>query len=165
MSSMRTGCIVRDGRPRTCRPLSLARRRQWPFGRLRVAAVLALALISVVLDDADARSFRVELTHGAVEAEFTPPSRPCGLLKCPLVVLVPGFAVPMAVWNANVSALAAAGFPVLRFDLYGRGRSARPRVDYRPELFAEQVWELVTAPELRRELRPPNRIHMVASSM
>jgi pimeloyl-ACP methyl ester carboxylesterase len=133
-----------------------------------LAVVFAVTLMWVAVNDADGAQYSLQLSHGVVQAELTLSSR-CASPSCPLVVLVPGFAVPMVVWDANVPALVHAGFSVLRFDLYGRGRSARPRVEYRPELFAEQVWELVTAPELKRQLPPkvklPNRFHMVASSM
>lgn len=100
----------------------------------------------------------VHLTHGPVEFELMVRDG-CNPSPCPLVVLIPGFAVPMVVWDANVPALVGAGFSVLRFDLYGRGRSARPRVEYRPELFARQLWELLS------KLRLPPRFHVVASSM
>jgi pimeloyl-ACP methyl ester carboxylesterase len=125
------------------------------FVALVLTLGLALAWPAITGDDADAS---VRLSHGAVHVEVSPASR-CRSEPCPLVVLVPGFAVPMVVWDSTVPALVEAGFTVLRFDLYGRGRSARPRVDYRPELFAEQLWELVT------KLGLPQRFHIVASSM
>lgn len=166
MPAMRTGSIVRyGGLPDGVRRSSSAHRRAWRRRILRVAVVLAAALV-VSVSDAGAAPFSLRLSHGVVQAELTLFSN-CEQRPCPLVVLVPGFAVPMVVWDATVPALVAAGFSVLRFDFYGRGRSARPRVDYGPELFAEQVWELVTKPEL--QLPPkvglPKRFHMVASSM
>ena len=164
---MRTGSIVRHGAlPDGVRQSSFAHQRESRCNVLCIAVVLAATLLWVAVNCAGAAPFSLRLSHGAVQVDLTLSST-CGASPCPLVVLVPGFAVPMVVWDANVSALVGAGFSVLRFDLYGRGRSARPRVDYRPDLFAEQVWELVTAPELELppKVRPPNRFHMVASSM
>jgi len=164
---MRTGSIVRHGGlPDGVRRSSRAHRSEWRHRVRRVAVVLAATLVWVSVSDAGAAPFSLRLSHGVVQADLTLSSS-CSSPPCPLVVLVPGFAVPMVVWDDNVPALVGAGFSVLRFDLYGRGRSARPRVDYRPDLFAEQVWELVTAPklELPPKLRLPNRFHMVASSM
>jgi pimeloyl-ACP methyl ester carboxylesterase len=87
------------------------------------------------------------------------PSSPA-MARCPLVVLVGGFAVPVVVWDHTVPALVESGFTVLRFDLYGRGRSARPDVKaYDVELFADQLWELVSALDL------PRPFHIVGSSM
>lgn len=103
---------------------------------------------------------QVRLRHGPVHFELVAPRghRPD---ECPLVVLVAGYAVPMVVWDATVQALVDQGFSVLRFDFYGRGRSARPRVKYDGGLFAEQIWDLVTEPRLKL----PRRFHIVASSM
>ncbi len=42
------------------------------------------------------------------------------------VVLIHGFSVPSCVWDGTFEHLAQVGFRVLRYDLYGRGRSARP---------------------------------------
>ena len=61
------------------------------------------------------------------------------------VVLVPGFSVPFYVWDPTFAALAAAGFRVLRYDLYGRGYSDRPDVVYDLDLFDRQLQELLEA--------------------
>lgn len=111
------------------------------------------------------RVAEVPLRHGPVRYEFaTPPGGCDGERGCPLVVLVAGYAVPMVLWDETVPALTQAGFAVLRFDLYGRGRSARPRARYTPKFFADQIWELVTAKPLAG-LRLPRRFHVIASSM
>jgi pimeloyl-ACP methyl ester carboxylesterase len=60
------------------------------------------------------------------------------------VVLVHGFSVPSYVYDGTREALAAAGFRVLSFDLYGRGFSDRPDVVYDRDLFADQLDELMT---------------------
>jgi pimeloyl-ACP methyl ester carboxylesterase len=122
-----------------------------------VPLLLAWAGASAALP-VERRVGRVDLTHGPVHFELLRRTD-CDPSPCPLVVLIPGFAVPMVVWDATMPALVEARFSVLRFDLYGRGGSARPRVEYRPVLFARQVWELLVVAD-----RPP-RFHVVASSM
>ncbi len=63
----------------------------------------------------------------------------------PVVVLVHGFSVPSFVWDRTWPALAAAGWRVLRYDLYGRGASAKPLGRYDLRRFVAQLWELVDA--------------------
>jgi pimeloyl-ACP methyl ester carboxylesterase len=59
------------------------------------------------------------------------------------VVLVHGFSVPSYVWDPTFQALAQSGFRVIRFDLYGRGFSDRPRTTYDRALFVGQIAELL----------------------
>jgi pimeloyl-ACP methyl ester carboxylesterase len=61
------------------------------------------------------------------------------------VVLVHGFSVPYFIWDPTFDALTAAGFRVLRYDLYGRGLSDRPDVPYNPDLFDQQLVQLLSA--------------------
>jgi len=74
----------------------------------------------------------------------------------PPVVLVHGFSVPACVWDGTFEHLAQAGFRVLRYDLYGRGRSARPTnpqdCDYGLECYVQQLRALVDAIPLRQPL-------------
>jgi pimeloyl-ACP methyl ester carboxylesterase len=114
-----------------------------------VAIVLALVLIAVPLArsvergplDASARRQApgqfVTLSHGIVHVRIAGPEqgRP--------VILVHGFSVPSYVFDKTTDDLAASGFRVIRFDLYGRGWSDRPDVDYDRELFANQLVELM----------------------
>ena len=60
-----------------------------------------------------------------------------------VVVLAHGFSVPYYIWDSTASALAGAGFRVLRYDTYGRGWSDRPDVAYNDRLFERQVAELL----------------------
>ncbi len=60
------------------------------------------------------------------------------------VVLVHGFSVPAFVWNRTAPALVQAGLRVLRYDLYGRGASAKPLGAYDLRRFVNQLWDLVT---------------------
>jgi pimeloyl-ACP methyl ester carboxylesterase len=61
----------------------------------------------------------------------------------PLVVLVPGATLPLWVWNHLDHRLAAAGFRVLSYDLYGRGYSDRPRARYDEAFHLRQLSELL----------------------
>ncbi len=74
----------------------------------------------------------------------------------PPVVLIHGFSVPACVWDGTFEHLAEAGFRVLRYDLYGRGRSARPEspqdCDYGLECYVRQLHALVEAIPLRQPL-------------
>src|SRR5882762_5619014 len=46
------------------------------------------------------------------------------------------------VWNNTIPFLVSKGYHVLAYDLYGRGYSDRPDVEYTPELLARQASEL-----------------------
>lgn len=116
---------------------------------LAVGALAAAVLVAIPLArnmehgplDADARRQApgqfVTLSHGIVHVRIAGPEqgRP--------VILVHGFSVPSYVFDKTSADLAAAGFKVIRFDLYGRGWSERPKVDYDRRLFADQLLELM----------------------
>lgn len=114
---------------------------------LGTAAVLPFALgdgETLQLDDAargtlhDLRGFSfVQLSDGYTC--YREEGRPDGAA----VVFVHGFSGPMAVWDNTVPALARAGFRTLRYDLYGRGYSDRPRAVYSADLFDRQLSELL----------------------
>jgi pimeloyl-ACP methyl ester carboxylesterase len=59
------------------------------------------------------------------------------------VVLVHGFSVPHFIWDPTFEFLTKSGFRVLRYDLFGRGYSDRPRVRYDIDLFCKQLTELL----------------------
>ncbi len=61
----------------------------------------------------------------------------------PLVVLIHGFSTPSYTWAPTCQALHRAGFSTLRFDLYGRGSSDRPNLDYDIDLFVQQLKQLL----------------------
>jgi pimeloyl-ACP methyl ester carboxylesterase len=75
------------------------------------------------------------------------------------LVLVHGFSVPDYLWDQNFHALVAAGFRVLRYDLYGRGYSDRPDVVYDANLYDRQLVELLSG----LKIRPP--VDLVGASM
>jgi pimeloyl-ACP methyl ester carboxylesterase len=85
---------------------------------------------------------KIELSNGIVHYRLMGPS------DAPLVLLVHGFSVPSYEWEPTAEALEDAGYRVLSCDLYGRGYSARPAVEYDLDLFVSQLEELTTALEL-----------------
>jgi pimeloyl-ACP methyl ester carboxylesterase len=123
--------------------------------RVQVAALLIvvaglLLLVAYVASnretqvlDASAREAAggqyVVLSAGVTHYEFS------GDSGKPVVVLVHGGTIPMWIWDPQVPALTGAGFRVLRYDLYGRGTSDRPEVEYDRQLFGAQLLDLLDA--------------------
>lgn len=81
----------------------------------------------------------IDLADGAVSYRWHGPE------EGPVVVLVHGFQYYSMWWDPNVEALAAAGFRVLRYDLYGRGYSDRPALRYDVDLYDRQLVGLLDA--------------------
>jgi pimeloyl-ACP methyl ester carboxylesterase len=69
--------------------------------------------------------------------------------KNPVVVLVGDHLLSAATWENTFRALKSAKLPVLRYDAYGAGLSARPEKEYTTEFLAEQLDALLAkiAPE------------------
>ena len=123
---------------------------------LLTAAYLLFRTERKDLDDearASAPGQFIQLSHGQVHYELG------GSPADPLVVLVHGFSTPSYIWDPTYQALIDAGFRVLRFDLYGRGYSDRPELDYNLDLFVNQLDELLD----KLEITQP--IHLVGLSM
>ena len=59
------------------------------------------------------------------------------------VVLVHGFSVPYFIWDPTFDFLTKSGFRVLRYDLFGRGYSDKPKARYDIDLFCKQLRELL----------------------
>lgn len=59
------------------------------------------------------------------------------------IVLAHGFSVPYYIWDSTATALAAAGYRVVRYDAFGRGYSDRPKVVYSDQLYERQLGELL----------------------
>jgi pimeloyl-ACP methyl ester carboxylesterase len=59
------------------------------------------------------------------------------------VVLVHGFSVPYYIWDSTSAGLTRAGYRVLRYDMFGRGYSDRPAVDYDAALYDDQLRSLL----------------------
>ena len=81
-----------------------------------------------------------------------------GVPDAPLVVLVHGFSVPYYIYDPTVPDLAAVGFSTLRYDLYGRGYSDRPEVDYTLDLYITQLTQLLDQLQVNR------KVHIVGLS-
>ncbi len=100
--------------------------------------------------DADARAGApgqfIELSDGVTHYELAGPA------DGPVVILVHGFSVPYYIWDTTFAALTESGRRVLRYDLYGRGYSDRPRIRYDGALFERQIVELIEALELSQPL-------------
>jgi pimeloyl-ACP methyl ester carboxylesterase len=79
----------------------------------------------------------VRLTDGYTHYDIGGP--PAGRL----VVLAAGFSVPYYIWDPTFTALAEAGFRVLRYDYYGRGFSDRPDGPYTQAFYVRQLAELL----------------------
>ena len=88
----------------------------------------------------------VQLSNGVTHYQLN------GREDAPTVVLVHGFSVPYYVWDPTFDALIDAGFRVLRYDLYGRGYSDRPDVEYNLDLFTEQLEQLLSALNIDKPL-------------
>ena len=89
----------------------------------------------------------VELTDGVVHYEIS------GKEDGPWVVLVHGLITHMFAWEPLSRDLVEAGFRVLRFDLFGRGFSDRPDVDYTQDLFGRQLRGLLQALDIEGPIR------------
>jgi pimeloyl-ACP methyl ester carboxylesterase len=68
----------------------------------------------------------------------------------PVVVLVHGLTTPKFVWDEHMDPLVAAGYRVLRFDLFGRGFSERPEASYDTAFYDRQLGDLLERLELTR---------------
>jgi len=69
-----------------------------------------------------------------------------------VVVLVHGFSVPYFIYDPTFKFLTQAGYRVLRYDLFGRGFSDRPRTRYNLDLFVKQLIDLLDALHITRSL-------------
>jgi pimeloyl-ACP methyl ester carboxylesterase len=80
----------------------------------------------------------IQLPHGVTHYQIA------GAADARTVVLVHGFSVPYFIWDQAYDPLVQAGFRVLRYDLYGRGFSDRPNVEYDADLFDAQLLDLLS---------------------
>jgi pimeloyl-ACP methyl ester carboxylesterase len=85
----------------------------------------------------------VKLSDGLVHYQLI------GSAEATAVVLVPGATLPFFVWDPIIDPLLAAGFRVLRFDLFGRGFSDRPNLRNDPAFFNKQIKELLNALQIK----------------
>ena len=76
----------------------------------------------------------------------------------PRVVLIHGMTAPLHVWDPTVKALNEAGFQTLRYDLFGRGDSDRPKKAYTLDLLYRQLTELL------EKQKTESPLHLIAFS-
>lgn len=79
----------------------------------------------------------IELPHGMVHYKML------GSDTAKTVLLVHGFSVPMYIFDSTFMALSNEGYRVISFDLYGRGYSDRPELDYNKEFFTQHIFDLL----------------------
>jgi pimeloyl-ACP methyl ester carboxylesterase len=82
-----------------------------------------------------------------------------GPLSGPPVVFINGFSIPVYLWEHTFLPLAEAGMRVMRFDLFGRGFSDRPNINYGPDLYDRQLLNLLQI------LNFKTPINLIGSSM
>ena len=124
--------------------------RKLPKTTGTLALLMVLLAVAYLIRDAEKASLTPEV-RAALPGQFV--DLPAGVVHyqiggpedAPVVVLVHGFSVPYYVWDPTFEALTAAGFRVLRYDLYGRGYSDRPEVEYNLDLFTGQLEVLLIA--------------------
>jgi len=85
----------------------------------------------------------IKLSDGYVHFELSGPE------KGSLVILIHGITSHYFLWDDLSQGLIKEGFRVLRYDLYGRGFSDRPDVNYNEQLFVRQLLELLSALKIK----------------
>jgi len=84
----------------------------------------------------------VHLPEGFVHYEIGGPE------NTQVIVLIHGFSIPYYVWDPIFEALKISGFRVLRYDLFGRGYSDRPKAKYERKFFVQQLDDLLNGLEI-----------------
>lgn len=82
------------------------------------------------------------LTDGVTYYEESPGTKP--------VILIHGFSMPNFIWDPTFAALSGAGFRTIRYDLFGRGFSDRPRLRYDKGFFVRQLADLMDALSIQK---------------
>ncbi len=90
----------------------------------------------------------IEISNGVVHYEIAGPENGTK------VTFIHGMATSMFAWDHNYEALAQRGFRVLRYDLFGRGFSDRPKTIYDLELYIRQLRELLSIFNLAQKVNP-----------
>jgi pimeloyl-ACP methyl ester carboxylesterase len=103
---------------------------------------------SIDLDDPTRKSVKsgsfIKLRDGCTHYELK------GISTELPVVFVHGFSVPYFIWDPTFEALTSQGFSVLRYDLFGRGYSDRPRLKNDMNLFLRQLGDLLDGLKLSK---------------
>ncbi len=88
----------------------------------------------------------IQLSDGVCHYELAGPE------DGPIIVLIHGFSVPYFIWNPSFEFFTEQGFRVLRYDLFGRGFSDRPRVKNTRAFFQNQLLELLAALSISQKI-------------
>jgi pimeloyl-ACP methyl ester carboxylesterase len=98
----------------------------------------------------------IQLTDGVCHYELSTPPAETGRVAAGsppgTVVLIHGFSVPSYIWDPTFEFLGQSGYRVLRYDLFGRGYSDRPRLPYTIDLFVRQLADLLDKLQLTQPL-------------
>lgn len=92
-----------------------------------------------------AKSF-VKLSDGVVCREYNKAS------SSTPAVFIHGISVPSFVWDKNIGVLNEAGISTLRYDLFGRGLSSRPKKEYSLNFYEKQLNELLLSENISNEI-------------
>ncbi|MHA1744629.1 MAG: alpha/beta fold hydrolase [Promethearchaeota archaeon] len=84
----------------------------------------------------------ITLSHGPTYYELDGPD------TAELIIFIHGFSSPSQVWDPSFEFLKTQGYQVLRYDLYGRGRSAKPGKKYTEKFLVAQLSELIHSLQL-----------------
>ncbi len=115
-----------------------------------IAGVIGLLILTYVIGNVETKALTddsravlpgqfIELSQGYVNFDTQGPQ------NGQPVLLIPGISLPRVVWQQTAGALAEAGYWVIDYDIFGRGFSDRPNVDYGPDLYNRQIHDLLTA--------------------
>ena len=96
-----------------------------------------------------------ELKNGNIFYQEFASDNPTGQI----VILVHGFSTPSIVWKGIIPYLTDAGYDVIAYDHYGRGFSARPKVDYTKDFYISTLLELID------HLKIEQKVHLIGYSM
>ena len=96
-----------------------------------------------------------ELKNGNIFYQEFASDNPTGQI----VILVHGFSTPSIVWKGIIPYLTDAGYDVIAYDHYGRGFSARPKVDYTKDFYISTLLELID------NLKIEKKVHLIGYSM
>ena len=96
-----------------------------------------------------------ELKNGKIFYQEFASDNPIG----EIVILVHGFSTPSIVWKGIVPYLTDVGYDVIAYDHYGRGFSARPKVDYTKDFYISTLLELIDY------LKIEQKVHLVGYYM
>lgn len=121
---------------------------------ITVAIILVLLAIPYYAFDQESRTLNnaarkelggdyIQLSDGYTHYQWS------GSETGPVVILVHGFSTPLFNWDKLVPGFSAAGFRVLRYDLFGRGYSDRPHANYDENLFDRQLLELINTLQIK----------------